>query len=85
MFIAQTAITIECGRQGLSICNGDLNLYTRLDADAGDLLHDLRWAVQVDEALVNPHLESVPGLGAFTTRCLTGCDAQSLQEQGTDS
>lgn len=38
--------------------------------------------MQVDEALVDPHLEPVPGLGAFSTRGLTGRDAQGLNERG---
>ena len=37
-----------------------------LDVDGGDLLHDLRGRVQVDHALVDPHLELVPGLGTLT-------------------
>jgi hypothetical protein len=27
---------------------------------------------------VDPHLESIPGLGTFTTRCFSGSDSQSL-------
>lgn len=65
-------------RQRLCVGDGDLHLHTGLDADAGDLLDNLRWTVKVNEALVNPHLESVPGLGTFTTRSLAGSDAQSL-------
>jgi len=33
-----------------------------------DLLDDLGGGVQVDETLVDPHLESVPSLGTLTTR-----------------
>lgn len=66
------------GRHRLRVGDGDLHLHAGLDADAGDLLDDLRRTVKVDEALVNPHLESVPGLGALTTRSLAGCDAQGL-------
>ena len=32
-----------------------------------DLLDNLGGGVQVDETLVDPHLESVPGLGTLTT------------------
>lgn len=63
----------------LCVCDGNLNLYTRLDADGGDLLNDLRWAVQIDQALVDPHLETIPGFGTFTTGSLPGGDAQSLE------
>lgn len=34
----------------------DFNLYTRFNVDGCDLLDDLRGRVQVDDALVNPHL-----------------------------
>lgn len=63
----------------LGIGNSDFDFYTRFDADGSDLLHDLRRAVQVDEPLVDAHLEAVPGLRTFTTRCLPGSDSQSLQ------
>ena len=42
------------------------HLHTGLDVDGGDLLHDLGGRVQVDHALVDPHLEFVPGLGTLT-------------------
>ena len=42
------------------------HLHARLDVDGGDLLHDLGGRVQVDHALVDPHLELVPGLGTLT-------------------
>ena len=41
-----------------------------------DLLDDLRRAVQINEALVDPHLVAIPGLGPFTAGGLTGGDAQ---------
>lgn len=62
----------------LCVCDGDLHLHTRLDADGGDLLDDLRGAVQVNQTLVDPHLEAIPGFGSFTTGGLSGGDAQSL-------
>ena len=34
--------------------------------------------MEVDDALVDPHLESVPGLGTLTARSLTGGDAENL-------
>lgn len=52
--------------------DGDLDLDTGLEGDGGDLLDDLRGAVEVDETLVDLHLESVPGLGALTARGLAG-------------
>ena len=34
--------------------------------------------MQVDESLVDPHLEAIPGLGSLSTRRLTGGDTQDL-------
>ena len=62
----------------LCISDGHLNLNSRLNADGGDLLDSFRWTVQIDQALVDPHLETIPGLGTLSTRCLTGSDAQNL-------
>merc|ERR1740123_451971 len=58
--------------------DGHLNLYARLDVDGGDLLDDLGGGVQVDDALVDPHLELVPGLGTLTARSLSGGDPEGL-------
>lgn len=57
--------------------NGDLNLNTGLDVD-DDLLDNLSWGVQVDEALVDAHLEAIPGLGSLSARSLTGGDLEGL-------
>jgi hypothetical protein len=37
-----------------NVSNCDLHLHSGLNGDAGDLLHHIRWALQVDEALVDP-------------------------------
>lgn len=68
-------------QSSLCVCDGDLDFNTRLDADAGDLLDNLRRAVKVNEAFVDPHLKPVPGLGTLSTRSLTGGDAQSLKRR----
>ena len=34
--------------------------------------------MKIDDALVDTHLEAIPGLGTFTTRGLTGGDPQGL-------
>ena len=56
----------------------DLDLNPRLNRDGRDLLHDLRGRVQVDDALVDAHLEAVPCLGTLTARRLARCNAQYL-------
>ena len=53
------------GRLG-SVGDRDLNLYTGLDVDRGDLFDDLRGRVEVNNPLVDPHLELVPRLGTLT-------------------
>lgn len=62
----------------LSIGDGHLDLYTGLDVDRRDLLDDLGRRVQIDDALVDAHLEAIPRLGALTARGLAGGDAQHL-------
>ena len=57
--------------------NSNLNLDTCLHVD-DDLLNNLGWGVQVDQALVNAHLVEVPGLGTFTVGRLTGGNLQVL-------
>jgi hypothetical protein len=52
--------------------DGDLNLNSGLERDRGDLLDDLGRRGEVDEALVDAHLEAVPGLGTLTTGRLAG-------------
>merc|ERR1711865_797329 len=44
----------------LDVRDRDLDLHARLDGDARDLLDDLRRRVQIDQALVDTHLEAVP-------------------------
>ena len=54
----------------LSVGDGDLDLHAGLDADGGDLLDDLGRGVQVDDPLVDAHLEAIPRLGALAARGL---------------
>ena len=58
--------------------NGHFNIHTRFDLDGSDLLHCFHGAVQVDDTLMNAHLEAIPGLATLTTRCFTGGDAEDL-------
>eukprot|EP00069_Balaena_mysticetus_P010456 bmy_01186T0 len=61
-----------------SICNGDFNLDSWLSTDGSDLLDNLRRTVQVNESLVDPHLETIPSLRTFTTRSFPSSYSQSL-------
>lgn len=62
----------------LCVGDGDFDFYARLNADGGDLLDNLRRAVQVNQALVDPHLEAIPSFGSLAAGGLPGGDAQSL-------
>jgi hypothetical protein len=53
--------------------DGNLNLDTGLDVD-DDLLDDLGWRIQINQALVDAHLVHIPGLGTLTTGRLAGGD-----------
>jgi hypothetical protein len=62
----------------LSLCrNRDLNLDARLNID-NDLLYHLSRRIQINQPLVNAHLEHIPGLAPLTTRCFSGCDLQGF-------
>lgn len=63
-----------CGLTG----NGNLNLDTRLNGNRGDLLNNLRGGVEINQTLVDTHLEAVKGGGTVTTGGLAGGDAQNL-------
>lgn len=43
-----------------------------------DLLHGSHVRGKVDDALVDTHLETIPGLGTLTARSLTGGDTKDL-------
>ena len=66
---------------GARVGSGNLHLDARLDRDGCDLLHNLRGRVQVDEALVDAHLEAVPGGGTLAARRLVAGDAKRLGRQ----
>ena len=64
--------------QGLSVSNGNLDLHSGFDGDGSDLLDNLGGRVQVNHTLVDAHLETIPGLGTFTTRSLTCGNPEDL-------
>lgn len=57
---------------------GDLALDTGLEVDGGELLDNLGGGVEIDQTLVDLHLEAVPGLGTLTAGGLAGGDAEDL-------
>ena len=58
--------------------DGDLDVHPRLNGDGGDLLDDLRRRVEIDETLVDAHLETIPRVGTLTARGLAGGDPELL-------
>jgi len=58
--------------------NDQVDIYAGVDSEVGDFLNNARGAVNVDDSLVDTHLEAVPGLGTLTARRLTGGDLQDL-------
>lgn len=67
-----------CSAHILSVGNGDFDFHSRFDVDGCDLLHNFTWWVQINDTLVDAHLEAIPGLTTFTARCFTGSDAEHL-------
>lgn len=62
IFIYQVDVVLKpmgmwCKFYILVVGNGDLNLHSGLDVDGGDLTHDFWWRMQIDDSLVNSHLE----------------------------
>jgi hypothetical protein len=58
--------------------DGNLDLDSGLDRHRGNLLDNLGGRLEVDEALVNLHLQVVPGLGSLSARSLAGGDGELL-------
>jgi len=56
----------------------DLDIDVGLDGDRGDLLHGLGGRVEVDDALVHAHLETIPGVGSLSARGLADSHAEHL-------
>lgn len=64
--------------QRLIIGDGDLHLYARFQVNGCDLFDDLRRRLEVDDSLVDAHLEAIPRLGALSAGGLTGGNPQDL-------
>ena len=65
----------------VDVGNRHLNLDAGLNGDGGDLLHHLGRGVEVDEALVDAHLEPVEGVRPLAARGLADGQAQRLGGQ----
>lgn len=78
---AAAAKALKKSRLEGSVSDGDLDLNSGLDGDGSDLLDDLRGGVEVEDALVDAHLEAVPGVGSLSAGRLAGHDLELLGGQ----
>jgi hypothetical protein len=67
-----------CCSDTLLVGNGHLNIDTWLNANVRDLSHFISRRVQIDDTLVDSHLESIPSVGTLTTRRFAGGQSQNL-------
>jgi len=68
---------------GLHLGDRELDVHTGLDRDGGDVLDRLSSTLDVDDALVDVHGETIPGLGTLTARGLAGGEAEVLGGHAT--
>ena len=64
------SVTVACVLNSLALGNGHLDVHVGLDVDGGDLFHGVRAAVEVDQPLVDAHLEPE---NMWTVRWLSSC------------
>eukprot|EP00201_Polytomella_parva_P020571 CAMPEP_0175045626 /NCGR_PEP_ID=MMETSP0052_2-20121109/4541_1 /TAXON_ID=51329 ORGANISM="Polytomella parva, Strain SAG 63-3" /NCGR_SAMPLE_ID=MMETSP0052_2 /ASSEMBLY_ACC=CAM_ASM_000194 /LENGTH=125 /DNA_ID=CAMNT_0016309205 /DNA_START=116 /DNA_END=490 /DNA_ORIENTATION=- len=55
-----------------NLAGNDLNLNTGLDVAAGDLANSGNGSLEVENTLVDPHLEAIEGVGTLTRGTLAG-------------
>jgi len=65
--------------QHLVVHDGHLNLDSRFDGDARDLLHQIRRRVQIDQPLVDSHGELIPRVRTFPARGFANRHLQLLR------
>lgn len=62
----------------LWVGNGDLDFDTGFQVHRCDLFDQFTWWMQIDDALVHTHLETIPGLTTLTARSFTCGDTEHL-------
>jgi uncharacterized protein with LGFP repeats len=77
----------DCGwAAGTSVVpNDQVHVNTGVDSEVGDLLNDAGGAVDVNDSLVNAHLEAVVGVGTITAGGTTSGDGQHLGGDADDA
>ena len=78
-FVTLRYVTLRYAKHKNLVRDGNLDLNPRLDGDGSNLPDDGGVGVQVDEPLVDPHLEPVPGVGTLAARRLPGGDPELLR------
>lgn len=58
--------------------HGHFNIDTSLNVDVSDVAHLISRRVEIDDALVDTHLEAIEGDRTLTARSLAGGDLQDL-------
>ena len=58
--------------------NNEVHIYARVESEVRDLLDGGGGAEDVDDALVDAHLEAVPGVGTVSARGSARCDDELL-------
>lgn len=58
--------------------NGNFHINASLNVDVGDLPDNFSRRLQIQDSLVDTHLEAIIGVGTLTARRLSGHDPQDL-------
>ena len=78
-YVTLRYVTLRYAKHKNLVRDGNLDLNPRLDGDGSNLPDDGGVGVEVDEPLVDPHLEPVPGVGTLAARRLPGGDPELLR------
>jgi len=65
----------------LILSDDNLHVDSRSDVHVGDILDLRRGSGEVNDPLVDPHLESIKGVGTLTARTLSDSEPQDLRGQ----
>jgi|TARA_B110000305_G_C19222411_1_gene531227 hypothetical protein len=55
-----------------------VNINGGVDLEVGDVLDGRRWAVDINNSLMDSHFISIPGVGSFTAWRLSGGNSENL-------
>ena len=75
-FVVSPSIQL-CSRRSL-LPDDESDIDGRIDLERGDVINDGRWAVDIDNSLVDSHLVSVPGVSSLSAWGLSNGNSQDL-------